>query len=68
MRHIASQNSDRPTRGTTRASKSTTTRGANGGLLVLISEEGSRSAFSGAVVDDRTQSSRRANPRRSVPR
>jgi hypothetical protein len=68
MRQIAPQSSDRTPRGTSRASKSTTTRGANGGLLVLISEDASRSAFSGAAVDERSPSNRRAGPRRSAPR
>ncbi|MCC6557771.1 MAG: hypothetical protein IT372_32895 [Polyangiaceae bacterium] len=68
MRQIAPQSSDRPPRGASRASKSTTTRGANGGLAILISEDGSKSAISGAVVDERSQSGRHPGPRRSSPR
>jgi hypothetical protein len=68
MRQGSAQNSDRPPRGASRACRATTTRGASGGLLILISEDSSRTAISGAATDERTQAARRAGPRRNLPR
>ena len=69
MRQDEAQSSERPSRGTTGASRATTSRGANGGLLILTIDDSTRSGvFSAAAPEERTQSSRRSGPRRTPPR
>lgn len=68
MRQAAPQNSDRPPRGTSRSARPTTTRGSSGGLLVLMIEDGSQTVLSASNAEERSQSGRRAGPRRTTPR
>lgn len=69
MRQSAAQSSDRPARGTSGACRATTSRGANGGLLILNIDDNNRNGvFSSAAVEERGQGARRSGPRRTMPR
>lgn len=68
MRQSDTQNSDRPPRGTSRSSRATNTRGANGGLLILTIDDSARTAFNSSASEERGQGARRSGPRRTLPR
>ncbi|AKT40918.1 uncharacterized protein CMC5_050750 [Chondromyces crocatus] len=69
MRQSAAQNPERPARGSQGACRPTTSRGANGGLLILNIDDGTKAGvFSSSATEERAQSVRRTTPRRPLPR
>jgi hypothetical protein len=64
MRQIAAEGSDHAPREASQKSRTTTARGATGGLLVLMIEDSSTTTFGVVPEGEIATSTRRSGPRR----